>query len=137
MSMSEKLFLRKPQQFPTLACKWLATILLTACLLVQVPPVLVWHGPNLFAIMQREEINLIGYMAASLVLATFCMRSMSALRLIALASNLAFMAYGYLADLMPVLILHLVLFPVNAYRLLQLIRFDFRPSSRTPGARHP
>ena len=45
-------------------------------------------------------INLVGYLAASLVLATFCMQSMSRLRLMALASNLAFIAYGYLANLM-------------------------------------
>lgn len=42
----------------------------------------------------------------------------------------AFIAYGYLADLMPVLILHVVLLPVNAYRLLQLAGLDFRPSGR-------
>jgi hypothetical protein len=35
-----------------------------------------------------KMINLVGYPAASLVLATFCMRSMSALRSMALASNL-------------------------------------------------
>ena len=37
----------------------------------------------------------IGYLAASLVLATFCMKSMDALRLAAIASNMAFIAYGY------------------------------------------
>jgi hypothetical protein len=54
-------------------------------------------------------IDLVGYLAASLMLATFCMRSMSMLRLMALASNLAFIAYGYLERLMPVLVLHAVL----------------------------
>jgi hypothetical protein len=52
------------------------------------------------------------------------MRSMSGLRSMALASNLAFIAYGYLADLMPVLLLHAVLLPVNVYRLSQLLRID-------------
>ncbi len=63
----------------------------------------------------------IGYLAASLVLATFCMRSMGALRVVAMSSNLAFIGYGYLGDLMPVLILHLLLLPVNGYRLVELI----------------
>jgi hypothetical protein len=40
-------------------------------------------------------IDGIGFVAAALVLATFCMRSMTALRWVALASNLAFIAYAY------------------------------------------
>jgi hypothetical protein len=65
-------------------------------------------------------VNEVGFVAAGLVLATFCMRSMSTLRWVAIASNLAFMAYGYLGDLMPVLLLHMLLLPVNVYRLAQL-----------------
>lgn len=67
-----------------------------------------------------KTIDLVGYLAAALVLATFCTRSMNKLRLIALASNFAFITYGYLANLAPVLILHSALLPVNAYRLVQL-----------------
>ncbi len=55
-----------------------------------------------------------------LVLATFCMRSMNALRWVAIASNVAFIAYGYLGHLAPVLLLHALLLPVNIYRLTQL-----------------
>jgi hypothetical protein len=62
----------------------------------------------------------IGFVAAGLVLTTFCMRSMSALRWVAIASNLAFIAYGYLGTLPPVLVLHALLLPVNTYRLTQL-----------------
>lgn len=62
-------------------------------------------------------IDLIGYFASALVLATFCMRDMVALRCVAIASNLAFIAYGGLVDLGPVLILHLLLLPVNVLRL--------------------
>jgi len=87
----------------------------------------IWRGADLLAIIQRQEVNVVGYLAASLVLATFCMHSMRGLRSMALASNLAFVAYGYLADLMPVLLLHVVLSPVNVYRLVQLLRIDLRP----------
>ena len=62
----------------------------------------------------------VGFAAAGLVLATFCMRSMSALRWVAIASNLAFIAYGYLGNLAPVLLLHMLLLPVNICRLAQL-----------------
>jgi hypothetical protein len=65
-------------------------------------------------------IDGIGFVAAALVLATFCMRSMTALRWVALASNLAFIAYAYLGNLAPVLLLHALLLPVNACRLAQL-----------------
>jgi hypothetical protein len=122
MSANEKLVGPKlPPRIPAIAQRALATALLVGCLLVQVPPGTNWYV-NLFAAIQREGVNLVGYIAASLVLATFCMRSMCALRLIALTSNLAFIAYGYLADLQPVLVLHFILLPVNAYRLLQLTK---------------
>src|SRR6267142_6305779 len=65
-------------------------------------------------------IDGIGFVAAALVLATFCMLSMTALRWVALASNLAFIAYAYLENLAPVLLLHALLLPVNACRLAQL-----------------
>ena len=65
-------------------------------------------------------IDGIGFAAAGLVLATFCMRSMSALRWLAIASNVAFIAYAYLRGLAPVLLLHTLLLPVNVCRLAQL-----------------
>jgi hypothetical protein len=61
----------------------------------------------------------IGYLAASLVLATFCMKSMDALRIAAIASNMAFIAYGYFGHLAPVLLLHALLLPINIYRLVE------------------
>jgi hypothetical protein len=67
-----------------------------------------------------SNIDALGYLASSLVLATFCMRSMYALRFVAISSNLAFMAYGFLGDLMPILLLHAALLPVNIVRLQEL-----------------
>jgi hypothetical protein len=64
--------------------------------------------------------NEVGFAAAGLVLATFCMRSMKPLRWVAIASNVAFIAYAYLGGLAPVLLLHALLLPVNVYRLVQL-----------------
>ena len=66
-----------------------------------------------------QMTDLIGYLAALLVAAAFCMESIVALRTVALLSNIAFVAYGYLGGLMPVLLLHLVLLPVNLIRLGQ------------------
>lgn len=60
--------------------------------------------------------EIFGYIASGLVLATFSMRTMIPLRLLGIASNVAFILYGFLAGLPPVLILHLILLPLNIYR---------------------
>jgi hypothetical protein len=44
---------------------------------------------------------------------------MRSLRLVAIASNAAFIGYGWMADLGPVLLLHALLLPVNALRLAE------------------
>jgi CRP/FNR family transcriptional regulator, cyclic AMP receptor protein len=64
----------------------------------------------------------IGYLASLLVLATFSVRGMVPLRLLAITSNLAFIGYAALARIDPVLLLHALLLPVNVYRLLQELR---------------
>ena len=61
-----------------------------------------------------------GYAAAALVLATFCMGSMRWLRVTAIASNFAFIYYAAVANLLPVLVLHSILLPVNVTRLAQI-----------------
>ena len=48
--------------------------------------------------------ELIGYLASLLVLMTFCMSGMVSLRALAIASNMAFIAYGALAGISPVLL---------------------------------
>jgi len=60
----------------------------------------------------------LGFVAAGLVLGTFCMERLVPLRAMAIGSNLAFILYGYTAGIEPVLVLHLVLMPVNLIRLL-------------------
>jgi CRP-like cAMP-binding protein len=67
-------------------------------------------------------VEILGYAASAAVLATFCMRTMIPLRLLALASNVLFIAYGYFDHLLPVLLLHLILLPVNATRLIEFRR---------------
>jgi hypothetical protein len=64
----------------------------------------------------------VGYLASLLVLATFCMRDMVSLRVVAIASNVAFISYGALAGISPVLLLHVVLLPVNVLRLSESVR---------------
>jgi CRP/FNR family cyclic AMP-dependent transcriptional regulator len=65
-------------------------------------------------------IDILGYAASAAVLATFLMPSMVSLRLVAIASNILFMLYGYLAHIPPVLVLHVALLPINVARLAAL-----------------
>jgi len=67
-------------------------------------------------------VDALGYLAAGIVFLTFCMKTMLALRIIAIASNTAFIVYALAADLMPVLLLHAALLPLNLLRLAQMRR---------------
>ena len=63
--------------------------------------------------------EIIGYLASALVFATFYMKTMIPLRAVAVASNVAFISYGYLGGMPPILILHMALLPLNLCRLQQ------------------
>ena len=67
-----------------------------------------------------EYGDIIGYLASALVFATFYVRTMMPLRMLAIASNIAFIAYAASEGLTPVLVLHLVLLPVNLTRLYEI-----------------
>ncbi len=67
-----------------------------------------------------NPIDWLGWCAAALVLASFYLRTMVTLRLVAIASNIAFAGYGLLADATPVLVLHCLLLPLNLVRLVQM-----------------
>jgi hypothetical protein len=67
-------------------------------------------------------IDTLGFLAAGLVLATFCMRQLIPLRALAITSNVTFILYGYWAGIEPVLLLHVILLPVNVFRLRQALQ---------------
>jgi CRP/FNR family cyclic AMP-dependent transcriptional regulator len=72
-------------------------------------------------IMTFEGVVLFfGYVASALVFATFFMRSRSRLRQVAIASNVAFITYGIVGDVIPVLTLHALLLPLNIWRLWEI-----------------
>jgi CRP/FNR family transcriptional regulator, cyclic AMP receptor protein len=63
-----------------------------------------------------------GYLASTLVLATFCMKTMVPLRIAAIFSNVAFILYAFYDGLFPVLALHVILLPLNIVRAVQMLR---------------
>ena len=46
--------------------------------------------------------ELVGYLASALVFATFYMKTMMPLRAVAIASNVAFISYGYVGGMAPI-----------------------------------
>ena len=79
-----------------------------------------------------DHVTLIGFVAAGLVIATLSMRTMVPLRIIGIASNVAFVIYGLLIGSLPILILHAILFPLNIYRLHEMLKLvrEVRTASR-------
>ena len=66
-----------------------------------------------------STVDVIGYLAATLVFFTFYTKTMIPLRYIAIGSNIVFIIYAWLAQLNPILILHSALLPLNLIRLWQ------------------
>ena len=66
-------------------------------------------------------MQIIGLAAAACVLATFCMRSILALRSFAIASNVLFMVYAAQSNLAPILLLHALVLPINVWSLRTVI----------------
>jgi hypothetical protein len=67
-----------------------------------------------------NSCDAIGYLASGLVFAAFAMKDIVRLRIVAICSNFAFLAYGLSIGLMPVWLLHAVLLPMNLWRLAEL-----------------
>jgi hypothetical protein len=71
-------------------------------------------------------MEIVAWIASVLVFTTFFMKAMTALRLAAVASNIAFIAYGALGvkygifeKVFPILLLHSMLLPLNVFRLYE------------------
>jgi len=75
--------------------------------------------------------EVVGFAAAVATVITFCCKRMGPLRAAAIAANLLFISYGALLGLMPVLLLHCVLLPLN------IVRFSACLRDRLAWARQP
>ena len=69
-----------------------------------------------------QWIEAFGYLGALMTLATFSMKTMLHLRMVGIVANLAFITYGVLDHVYPVLMLHMTLLPLNVWRLWQLLQ---------------
>jgi CRP/FNR family cyclic AMP-dependent transcriptional regulator len=69
-----------------------------------------------------SDHDVLGFLASGLVLTSFWMRSMLSLRVVALASNVAFINYGHVAHILPVTVLHAILLPINLWHVVPMLR---------------
>src|SRR5882757_5935670 len=86
---------------------------------------------------QSSEVNmhwtdLIGCVASALVLLTFYMNDMTTLRTAALCSNVVFIVYAASLQLMPILLLHSILIPINLWRLVAALCANDRYGAAEP-----
>lgn len=65
---------------------------------------------------------MVGFVAAGLSIATLSMRTMVPLRATGIAANVAFISYGFLFGSLPTIMLHAILFPLNVYRLAEMLK---------------
>lgn len=66
--------------------------------------------------------DLLGYLAALLILSSFCTRDMIGLRMLAILANAATIVWACQNDALPFLLLHALLLPINAFRLAEAWR---------------
>lgn len=65
-------------------------------------------------------VDLLGFSAGAAVLTCFWMRDQRRLRGFGILSNILFILYGALTGMLPIVILHTILLPLNILRLSQL-----------------
>jgi CRP/FNR family transcriptional regulator, cyclic AMP receptor protein len=73
-------------------------------------------------IMPHFDIEIIGYLGAGLMVLTLGMRTMIPLRIVGIASSIVQIAFALLAGILPMLVQHSILLPMNIYRLYQQLR---------------
>lgn len=71
---------------------------------------------------QISLVDIVGFVASALLLATFTVRTMIPLRILGISTSAVFLAYGFLNDLLPIIALHLILLPLNLYRFFEMHR---------------
>jgi hypothetical protein len=74
--------------------------------------------------------ELVGWLAAGSMIATFSSKKKVTLRGFAVASNLLFILYGMSAQLFPILVLHLILLPINLVKFLNMKNRQFKIKPR-------
>jgi hypothetical protein len=78
-------------------------------------------------------VEALGYIAAACTLATYSMKTMIPLRISGIVANCFFIAFGFFGAIYPTLILHVILLPLNAVRLYQMLQLIRRVREASEG----
>jgi len=81
--------------------------------------------------------EILGYAALILLIASYFMKTIIWLRLLAIASNAAIIVYGIVAPHYPILLLGVVMFGINVWRLTEMRRLVGAVSAATAGQGAP
>jgi CRP/FNR family cyclic AMP-dependent transcriptional regulator len=68
-----------------------------------------------------NAVELLGYAAVIVNIGVYLMRTMIPLRIFAVATNCLFIAWAFLDDIYPTLLLNVILLPLNGYRLVEML----------------
>jgi hypothetical protein len=79
-------------------------------------------------IMAVEWIEVVGWLASFLTIATYSMNTMMPLRIFAIGSSLCFLCYAFILGLWPLLAMEVILLPINCYRFWQILTLRGRLS---------
>lgn len=85
------------------------------------------------ALLTMPSGDLLGYVGGVLVIVTYAMRTMIPLRSVGLASDAIMLASGVASWFWPTIVLEMIVLPVNAVRLVQMIRLTHRVEEATHG----
>lgn len=77
--------------------------------------------------------EIIGYLGAVVVICTYSMKTMVPLRIFGMTSNVVLITYGFLGGAYPTLVLHLILLPLNARRLYEMLQLIKKVKEATGG----
>jgi len=72
--------------------------------------------------MTMGPVEIVALGAVLTNIAAYAMRTMIPLRIAAISTNILFIAYSAMGGVVPTLILHAILLPLNTYRLMQMQR---------------
>src|SRR5258708_30158406 len=81
--------------------------------------------------------EILGYAALILLIASFFMKTIIWLRLLAIASNVVIIVYGVVAPHYPILVLGLAMVGINIWRLMEMRRLVGAVSAATAGQGAP
>ncbi len=67
-------------------------------------------------------IEMVGWAAVAFTFAAYSMKTMLPLRVVAILANISFVYFSYEESILPTLVLHLALLPLNVTRLVQILK---------------